>query len=56
MFLTLYYWYDVFLCMYKGSGGVVGVVQYFGLLITRSVVQFPLRTLIYVLSSSYMEI
>ena len=30
--------------------------QYFGLPITRSVVQFPLRTLIYALSSSYIEI
>ena len=30
--------------------------QYFGLPITKSVAQFPLRTLIYALSSSYMEI
>ena len=30
--------------------------QYFGLPINRSVVQFPLRTLIYALPSSYAEI
>ena len=30
--------------------------QYFGLPITRLVVEFPLQTLMYTLSSSYMEI